>query len=370
MGKPFSRNSLCWCGSGVKYKKCHMRREDQKSLPLRAINSISDKGSRVRLCMHPEASESACAKIINAHSIQRSRLLEQVVNSNNKILKLVPAQDEQWGAELKEIGWRHASTFTGFCSTHDSSTFEVVERCPFDATPEQCFLLAYRGLCHELHAKLQASKSVSPLKDFVDRGQTLSEQVRLQSELSRYQYWLEMGLEETKSAKLQMDAQLQSRAYEEWSHWIVLIDGPLSIVTTGSFTPSRDLSGDLLQDFTDESKPLERVIISMAPTKTGNAAMFSWRTCDAIPIAFLRELRQSRRTRLPDLLTQVIFQQCENAYFSHSWWDGLTEDEQAKVKRWALTFDEEAHRLGVEPACVSPWSVSSMIEVNTPGSLT
>ena len=30
--KELGRNDLCWCGSGMKYKKCHLEKDEKKAL--------------------------------------------------------------------------------------------------------------------------------------------------------------------------------------------------------------------------------------------------------------------------------------------------------------------------------------------------
>lgn len=43
MVKDISRNDPCWCGSGRKYKKCHLDRDKQKPLSISEVGDISRK---------------------------------------------------------------------------------------------------------------------------------------------------------------------------------------------------------------------------------------------------------------------------------------------------------------------------------------
>jgi hypothetical protein len=61
---------------------------------------------------------------------------------------------------VKLIGINDASTLRIFCQTHDSDGFAPLEQATFSGTKEQCFLLAYRALCHEYSKKSDVLDSI------------------------------------------------------------------------------------------------------------------------------------------------------------------------------------------------------------------
>src|SRR5882762_2282165 len=69
------RNDPCWCGSGEKYKRCHLGREQLTSAnPWQTAKEIQ-KARSLRMCLHPEATTSQCGtEIVRAHSVQESVL--------------------------------------------------------------------------------------------------------------------------------------------------------------------------------------------------------------------------------------------------------------------------------------------------------
>lgn len=156
------RNDPCWCGSGKKYKKCHYGRESmEKQSPFSAEKQLIKNYSK-KYCLHPGASENECnGYIVKAHTIQRSGGLSKIAE-NGHVLAFRPNMKtliETGGKILpKPLGIRKASTFTGFCEYHDSSTFERIEKHPFKTEKEQCFLLSYRALCRELFTKKAAQR--------------------------------------------------------------------------------------------------------------------------------------------------------------------------------------------------------------------
>lgn len=129
----------CWCGSDRKFKNCHRLREQEPEIQL---GRILDEQSRIfwrqRGCMHPNAGPEQCkGKIIDSHSIQRKGPLGKIVDTKNHVCHLNIAAG---GVSLRQIGWRKASVFPGYCSQHDSDIFSPLEKEPFHGTHEQCVL--------------------------------------------------------------------------------------------------------------------------------------------------------------------------------------------------------------------------------------
>lgn len=58
------------------------------------------------------------------------------------------------------LGINSASTFTGFCSKHDTQLFAPLETEDFRSTFQQCFLLGYRAFAREVYTKKQVQSSL------------------------------------------------------------------------------------------------------------------------------------------------------------------------------------------------------------------
>ena len=165
------RNEPCWCGSGQKYKRCHLARGSEGKLPHRGVADRVRKAATYEVCLHPSAQPGSCDQTVSAHTIQRARTLERLVDDAQHVLQFDPSvRTNEDLLPLRRVGWREASTFTGFCARHDAATFAPVETRPFESTPEQCFLLAYRALCHEIHSKRASLRAEPELRRLNDRG--------------------------------------------------------------------------------------------------------------------------------------------------------------------------------------------------------
>jgi transposase len=81
---------LCWCGSGKKFKKCHLNRE---SAPRQTIQEVIETGQTAyaqKICLHPDP--STCKRgIIKAHSVQQSSSLDKIA-VKGKVYGRVPPE--------------------------------------------------------------------------------------------------------------------------------------------------------------------------------------------------------------------------------------------------------------------------------------
>ena len=175
------RNEPCWCGSGKKFKKCHLNRE---STPRRTIQEVIETGREAyakKVCLHPDL--STCKRgIIKAHSIQKNGGLNRIAVKGKVygILENNVGDLSKSNGTLtpKLVGIGKASTFTGMCGFHDDQTFAPIEKKSFVSCPEHTFLLAYRHFCKEVFTK-RAAANLFPTLRTADNGQQFVNQLEL-----------------------------------------------------------------------------------------------------------------------------------------------------------------------------------------------
>ena len=153
--------------------------------------------------------------------------------------------------------------------------------------------------------------------------------------------------------------------YHGWSHFTVEFDGPMSIVSTAVCSPSFDLLGNELQDWSDYSVPLQGLHIAMTPTQEGNAVVFSWREKHTIPRTIISQMKELQVADLPHVITQFLFRNCENVFFSTAWWEGLDEHSKASVMEYAAMLDLDDWRKSLDQIELSPWKIRKCIEVES-----
>ena len=159
-------------------------------------------------CSHPEASSETCAeKIVGAHTIQKrggiAAIAEDghVISTKKGFERLIRNEGE---VIPDKVGVNKASTFMGFCSTHDNSLFEIIENEEFSGSPEQSFLFAFRAICYELYNKRQAVVFNDALR-LADSGRPFDFQRQFQQQIVDFQYGTKKGLKDLESWKKAYD---------------------------------------------------------------------------------------------------------------------------------------------------------------------
>lgn len=122
-----------------------------------ALKSFFDR-SKLRLdkCLAPGMECAAMA--IRSHSLQNSQILDLLVRDGHvKALRKKIQTDAGPVIAFDDLGRNQATTFTGFCASHDHSIFQAIDTQAFRSEDsEHLFLVAYRAVSKELHALMEA----------------------------------------------------------------------------------------------------------------------------------------------------------------------------------------------------------------------
>ncbi len=290
--------------------------------------------------------------------MQRSGTLRQIVDGDNKVRSFYPIRPDAVGRLTpRSIGWRQASTFTGFCSVHDA-VFAPLEIQPFTATMEQCFLLSYRAVCFELYQKRGSERSHPEVLDLVQRGIPAQLQREVHAMMSAMQAGTTKGREDAEAAKALMDPQLLSGDYRGWDWFVVDFSGPLQIATCGGVSPNRDFAGNSLQSLHDTTQSAQWMTVNVVPRADGGSVVLGHLSSDAAPAAFIADLQRLTDSRLAQILPQFIFAYIENTYFSGAWWDQLTAPQHELIIRHARNPNAYYDIPVYAPIDVVDWVVS------------
>jgi hypothetical protein len=350
------RNDPCWCGSGKKYKRCHFNRQFEKRLPFEALFDKLREATQKKICFHPDASATACRQIISAHTVQRSRVLGKLVGSDNHVLTFNTLDQRAYPPNApSRVGWRDASTVTGFCARHDSVTFAPLEQFPFVGSLEQCFLLGYRAACHEIFHKQGVVASYETTRNLVDRGLTPELQRRAQAALHLSHLGAQKGLSDLVKYKTQLDHALQTRNFGVCSAVVIEFAGDLSVSCSGTISPNADLSGRQLQILHLETTTIESVSISVDATPAGGVAVFVWFAGHKTPEEFINSLLAMDENQQINTLPQLFFQYLENTYFSESWWESLPDGKREHLQNLALNDNPYYFRQELKDESYTPW---------------
>lgn len=349
------RNDLCWCGSGKKYKKCHLDRErQQQENPYEAFKKIV-AFSRKLVCLHPNAPAECSEKVIRAHTIQRGSSLKRIAEGGHVLglsADLAELDRNDGKVKVKRVGINQASTFSGFCGRHDKLTFSPVEDVPFAATDEQCFLLGYRAMCRELYQKTTALEATNYMRT-LDRGHPVEEQIGWQRFLDRIERGQSAGCRDLVDRKSEFDRVLLSRSFSEVSNYVILTNDIPDVLASFGVTVEFDFRGNKLQNLSDADKLVDSLYVSIIATDAGGAIVLSWRDAHSHACTkFVQSLAVLPDWDVPDAIVRLVFEYSENTSFRQSWWNALdTHLQSGLVDRITTGADVCVPR---KPDCLSP----------------
>lgn len=341
------RNLRCWCGSGKKYKNCHLRREDERRVTVGEMRQVLQR-TRIKTCLSPF--KDGCTQPIRAHSVQRARLKDIATDGHVLQLELDMAHSGGHAAfRARRIGINEASCFEGFCGKHDDKIFAPIEKSiPSLSDPANIFLCAYRAICHELHAKLSVERLRTPFSH-LDRGLGARAQREVQQLVSEHFAGVERGVADLRNTKSSFDEMLVEADYSRLSYALALFDGPIPIVATSATSTEYDFAGNLLQEPYAERQFLDVVTFSSFNVAGYGAMLFAWdvshETCQQLTDSLRKSVKEPR---VGAALTRFAFEHCENSYFSPAWWASLPE----ATKQWATRHARSTIDLERTPSCL------------------
>ena len=358
------RNDPCWCGSGIKYKRCHLGRERQPPLPVSDVLTTVRNAQERRACLHPAASSETCkGAIIKAHTVPRASL--QKIARTGHVYQIVgdlPTLMKTKGLLVpKLVGINKASTFTGFCGHHDHTTFEPFEAGTYTSLEQASFLLAYRALCLELFNKA----GVASLEEFsrqLDRGHGSFDQLAIQLFERAHHNANAVGLRDLQEEKRTYDDALGKSDFSGVNYLLFQLDNPPGIMCSGGHFPQFDFEGSKLQDLGDPAMKADALTFSALAEKEGGWLLFSWYGNGNSSEAFTRSLLRLEKSALPDAILRFIFETNSNTYISPAWWESLTEEQRtymvSRLQKASDLFDERGpDYLRDDGFRAAPWAI-------------
>ena len=329
------RNAPCWCGSGKKYKLCHLGRAEADETPISdALTAIKNsRGSRG--CQSPQAMHSECSgDTINSHTISKTLGLIRIAEAGHVLgLKhdISTLSRTNGRAELGKIGINKISVFPGFCAVHDKSLFAPIEDEPFEGTAEQCALLSYRALARERHTKLSGIDVNEFLKG-ADKGKTVAAQMAIQKMLADFGLGLSLAAKDLDRALIPHYQALSDRNFGVFESAIFEFSDDFPLLCSTGHMPSDDWSGRIIQDLPD-SKLQADWVTGVALLAADRAwIVFTWLRSRKLIADFIDSLGTHFAGQESDALVKYFFSISENIAVRPTWWAGLAKPAKAALE--------------------------------------
>ncbi|MEK8020963.1 MAG: SEC-C metal-binding domain-containing protein [Candidatus Parabeggiatoa sp.] len=359
MGRKIGRNDPCWCGSGKKYKKCHLNRHEQeRAKPWEAIKGLKEAFSS-KYCSVPKELKAECnGKIIKAHTVSKSQNLSKIAN-NNHVYALNPTLQnfDKFNGKLHPelVGINKASTFTGFCGYHDKAIFAPLEDKPFAGSKEQCFLLAYRALSRENFAK-KSSLNIPDLLKKADSGHDIDTQIFIQNIASSNQLGIDTGNTDIDHHQKILDEILLTKDFTKVKSHIIYFSKTPNVMCSSVFFPTCDFSGNKLFDLRNRDQRPDLMTTSVIATNKGGAIVFCWIHDDnskQYNEKFIESLKKIPKEKLTSSIILFFFEFFENIFIAPAWWDKLAIEKKEELIDRCIRVDYFGERRPIDCLCNS-----------------
>lgn len=321
------RNDPCWCGSKIKYKRCHLNREKQKPLERwEASKEFNNKFSN-RICSSPDSFHQNCSKkIIKAHTVPKSSSLKAIAKDGHVLglkMNLESIFKNKGKPCLEKIGINNASTFNGFCKIHDDDIFAPIEKEAFKDSAKQCFLLAYRAFAKEYYAKSSVSE-IDSLRHQADKGKGIDAQMEIQMQNFLFDISTRAALLDLIHHKSFFDFSLNNNDFSNTRAVVFTFNSPPPVMVSGGINPDYDFNGNLLQDLMELECRLDSIYVTSFYDGTSGKIVFSWlehshETCKTL----IESLFQKSSDDIITFIIQYIAKNFENIFVSPDWWKSI-----------------------------------------------
>jgi SEC-C motif len=365
--KKIGRNDLCPCGSGKKYKKCHLDREAAVPVPyFESANELIRLRAGEKKCLHPSPPSPCSGKVIRAHSISRSTALTKIAR-NGLVYQLdtnpFTIEKTRGRVPLKLGNIASATTFTGFCSPHDNALFGPIDRGNLTPTKEELVLLHYRALCREVYVKRPNTETNELLRE-LDRGRPVEFQAMVQGLVTARGERIDESIKQLEADKAQCDRAVIQNDHTLLRGAYIHFRQLTTVACSGYTQPSFDFAGQSVQDISDMTKPYLNCSFTLLPNDVGGIAVFAWLdNADSVCRPFLQSLFNLPDDRKSDALIQYTFDSCENFAAQPQWWETLSAAAQAALKKRVLNWTDMG---GIDSSTLVPgamrfadWEVNS-----------
>lgn len=328
-------NAPCWCGSGVKWKKCHRDRADQAPVSEYAWLGAFNQARRAGTCKHPDAPAACSGSSIGSHTVQRAGSLTSIAEKGH-----VYSRRDYTGMKGRRghpdlVGVNKASTFPGFCGHHDGETFRPIDRLGKLDT-RAAFLLSYRSLCFEVHMKQVAVETLRFSRNYVDRGRPFRWQSSAQTALAEQIYLMEIGRREHLRRKQEWDFLLRQGDYRTFQFAAFELPADFPMLASGTFLHEYDFLGRYLQPPGRFLHTYDMLAFNIARSTDALWLVFGWMQGDPSGAAFVESLASLPADRFLEAVVRFCWDITDNLFIRPSWWDAKKEADKEVLVQFGL----------------------------------
>lgn len=310
------------------------------NLPLKAYDAITSKKLRqlrtsYRTCL---IGGDGCAKTIKSHSVPVAVLSH--IASEGHVYTFTDLNHEEMesiysgGQYLpKPLSINLASTYHGFCSSHDNSIFSEIEKIDINPTNRQVFLFHFRAYSRALYQNINGEKKLQELckAQLPDDHNPIDALAKIASMHEPQEDVFSNLTTNFEGLKLSME----SGTIPKLGHVFIRLDCVPDVMCCTLLVPTYDIEGRFLLPLAkgDELKSMQPISITISKDSVGGFLLLAWGGEDSIVSEFIRAFVSSGYDL--NRLIAVIFGETENYFFNESWWKNLDDERRGMLMYFA-----------------------------------
>jgi hypothetical protein len=329
-----ARNDPCWCGSGKKYKRCHLLTDNPRPPTPGELDSAVLEAIHANARCHAEGLGPCRGTLVRAHTIPASTL--RAIAVNGKVYGYDVRAMQSWTrhgplVNVDLLGVREASSFPMFCEGHDKEIFSAIEDEAIVPSERQVCLLAFRSLVREQVLRQAVTVVISKLDGREERllPSEALEIYRRRQRSRDMQAAASRDLALTASAVREI---METRSFSRMRHFTVHFDGVPDVVCAAPMNPFFDFDGRQVQPM-DLAHRSAGITFSCLASAGNGVFVVGWLDDDdELAVTWLRSLVTQSDDALPHALLRLMVTSTETACFSPQWWNSLSPDQQLWVR--------------------------------------
>ncbi|EPY08222.1 hypothetical protein PAALTS15_05833 [Paenibacillus alvei TS-15] len=337
----------CPCDSGVKFKFCCLKKARDNKREILIDPTFSDgridhmikqfwENTDFKTCL--AFNQEKCSDDIkNAHSIQNNKILNRISKDSHVYKFGVNVTQKEAGSSLELTSKNKASTFFGFCGTHDTEIFRPIEVKEYVGDSHQNFLFAFRAHSIEHHRRI---RKLANIKNIFKQCpyMMLEPEVVYTYRVSQYDV-----------RDLEQDYKFFKQSYFDSNFDVVRtihrqLDYEVNFATCTSFSIEDDLEGKTINEiYSIGHEEMPSIYLNVFPVEGKTNIIISYLSKDEQKYGdYFEQLDKMTEERLIKYLNYLIIQYTENVFFNPTFIDNMSDLQKESLLK---SFDSSIYPL-------------------------
>jgi hypothetical protein len=229
------------------------------------------------------------------------------------------------------IGVGQASTFKGFCSTHDTELFSPIENSEVDLTDDgHRFLILYRSIAKEYR---ESEHAFNALRSFskAEIPQLSPDDIRI-GVLVSLMYIKYCEFHWIKNIKNVLDCCLTTGISQPiFEHRTRMLDRRYPLLVTSAYAVQGSFNSIVFEKNVTTEMPLI-CSLSVLPGASETRVLFSYLKEQENELApYLESFETPQDIEFANVLSEMVLRNCENLYLDPTYWEALSPDDRTNI---------------------------------------